>query len=201
MFKLWIIDTADNTHRYSDLFGQFAISFYASVDNAIRIRKMMGSNYPDALLLSDISRVNTVKEEFPSSLIVHVGASKGVEESVLYLDDLCSTHSGLICKAIEDVIAEQRFYSICLDGLLLKIESQDMELKLSHKEALIMKSLQEAEKEAVSRETLSKLLWGDLKVGDRTLDSHISRLRKRLRPLGINIESAYGSGYKVSLET
>ena len=107
--------------------------------------------------------------------------ARGAEESVLYLDDLCSTHSGLICKAIEDVIAEQRFYSICLDKLL-KILSQDMELKLSHKEALIMKSLQEAENEAVSRETLSKLLWGDLKVGDRTLDSHISRLRKRLRP-------------------
>ena len=125
-----------------------------------------------------------MKEEFPSSLIVHVGASKGVEDSVLYIDDLCAAHSGLICKAIEELIAEQRFYFICLDKLLLKIDSQDVELKLSHKEALIMKSLQEAERETVSRENLSKLLWGDLKVGDRTLDSHISRLEKETSTFG-----------------
>ncbi len=200
MFKLWIIDTADKTHKYSDLFGQFAISFYASLDNAIRIKKMMGSDFPDAILLSDISRVDLIKEKFPSSLIVYIGTKKELKDSILYLDDLCSAHSVLICKAIEGFIAEQNFYSICLDKLLLKVDSQDMELKLSHKEALIMKSLQEAEEKAVSRESLSKILWGDLKVGDRTLDSHISRLRKRLRPLGLNIESAYGSGYKISLE-
>ena len=200
MFKLWIIDTADKTHKYSDLFGQFAISFYASVDNAIRIKKMMGSNFPDAILLSEISRVDLVKEKFPSSLIVHIGENKGLEDSVLSLDDLCSTHSGLIYKAIEDFKEEQNLYSVCLDKLILKVDSQDMELKLSHKEALIMKSLQEAQDEAVCRESLSKILWGDLKVGERTLDSHISRLRKRLRPLGLNIESAYGSGYKICLE-
>ena len=63
MFKLWIIDTADKTHKYSDLFGQFAISFYASIDNAIRIKKMMGSHFPDAILLSELSRVDLIKED------------------------------------------------------------------------------------------------------------------------------------------
>lgn len=200
MFKLWIVDTADNTHRYSDLFGQFAISFYASIDNAARIKIMMGSNFPDALLVSDMSRLEFIKMKFPSSLIIHIGKAREENNCILYLDDLCSTDSNIIYKAIEDFKAEQSLYHVCLDKLLLTVDSQDLELKLSHKEALILKSLQGAQQSAVSRDDLCALLWGDLKVGDRTLDSHISRLRKRLRPLGINIESAYGSGYKVGLE-
>ena len=80
-----------------------------------------------------------------------------------------------------------------------KIEDQDVEMKYPHKEALILKSLKEAKSESVKREELIGL-WGEVKVGARTLDSHISRLRKRIKPYGFSIESSYGSGYKVVLD-
>ena len=201
MYKLWIIDTADNTSKYDDFFGQFSISFYASLESAIKVNKMTGSSVPDGLLVSQPKDIEYAMKSFSSSLIIRIDNQDQHVDSVLYIDGVCALKSYQINKAIFEFQNEVNDYFICLDKLVLKILSQDVELKLSHKEALILKSLFESKNDSVCRIELSKLLWGDIKVSDRTLDSHISRLRKRLRPMGVNIESVYGSGYRVSLET
>jgi DNA-binding response OmpR family regulator len=52
----------------------------------------------------------------------------------------------------------------------------------------------------LSREKLIADVWGDQhNVTDRTIDSHISHLRKHLSGSTLTIQSVYGAGYKLTL--
>jgi DNA-binding response OmpR family regulator len=47
------------------------------------------------------------------------------------------------------------------------------------------------------REVLLQQIWGESYEGfDRTIDNHITRLRKKLGPLGEKIETVWGIGYR-----
>lgn len=47
------------------------------------------------------------------------------------------------------------------------------------------------------REVLLQQVWGDDYEGfDRTIDNHITRLRKKLGPVGENIDTVWGVGYR-----
>lgn len=47
------------------------------------------------------------------------------------------------------------------------------------------------------REVLLQQIWGDSYEGfDRTIDNHITRLRKKLSPIGEKIETVWGIGYR-----
>ena len=70
-----------------------------------------------------------------------------------------------------------------------------LDSSLAAKEAGILSVLIERSGECVPRDFLVERLWKNVKVGPRTLDSHVSRLRKRLENVGIQIENIYGSGY------
>lgn len=48
-----------------------------------------------------------------------------------------------------------------------------------------------------SREEIIQRVWASAAISKRTVDSHVSRLRKRLEPLGFDIVSHYGLGYRV----
>jgi len=53
---------------------------------------------------------------------------------------------------------------------------------------------------AFSREYLVEHLWGYAYDGaDRTVDTHIVRLRKKLGPLGEKIVTVWGVGYRFTL--
>jgi DNA-binding response OmpR family regulator len=50
----------------------------------------------------------------------------------------------------------------------------------------------------VSRDQLINEVWKGIRIEARTIDSHISRLRKRLASSEVFIESVYGGGYIMS---
>ena len=67
---------------------------------------------------------------------------------------------------------------------------------LSPKEAKILSSLIIRVNQLVTRDQLSEHAWRDVKVSARTIDSHISRLRRRLESsVECRIEAVYGQGY------
>jgi DNA-binding response OmpR family regulator len=68
-------------------------------------------------------------------------------------------------------------------------------LSLPLKEAQILRLLFARPGACVSRDEISASLWHGVKVTPRTIDSHVSRLRKRLGETGVSIESVYGGGY------
>jgi DNA-binding response OmpR family regulator len=88
---------------------------------------------------------------------------------------------GLLCVRV----AER---TVLLDGV---------ELDLTPKEYELVLLLASHPGRAFSREFLLQQLWGyDYDGFDRTVDTHITRLRKKLGPLGEKIVTVWGVGYR-----
>jgi DNA-binding response OmpR family regulator len=64
---------------------------------------------------------------------------------------------------------------------------------LTAKEMQIVTLLWNAPRHALSREAISATLWRDTRVGDKTLDVHLSRLRRKLRTLDADVRSSASS--------
>lgn len=75
-----------------------------------------------------------------------------------------------------------------------------VELDLTPKEFELLHLLTAYPGRAFSREFLVERIWGYEYDGiDRTVDTHITRLRKKLGSLGENIVTVWGVGYRLSL--
>ncbi|UCZ53427.1 winged helix-turn-helix domain-containing protein [Bacillus shivajii] len=81
-------------------------------------------------------------------------------------------------------------YSVNIDGMVVK---------LLRKEYLLLQYLHEYVNKALSRQQLLDAVWPLQVPSDRTVDDHIYRLRKKLKPLShlIKIETVKGYGYKL----
>jgi len=74
----------------------------------------------------------------------------------------------------------------------------DRRLDLTPKEFDLLCMLAEQPGRAYSRDYLLQRIWGDEYVGfDRTVDTHVVRLRKKLGALGDRIATVWGVGYKL----
>lgn len=83
---------------------------------------------------------------------------------------------------------------------LRKIFHEDKEVKLNRKEYEVLRLFIENADRVLSREHIIKKINADIDVNDRTIDSHISHIRSKLKKLHINevkITSEYGVGYRL----
>lgn len=86
---------------------------------------------------------------------------------------------------------EPTMHTASLDGV---------ELDLTPKEFELLLLFAGHPGRAFSREFLVERIWGYQYDGfDRTVDTHITRLRKKLGPLGENIVTVWGVGYRLVL--
>ncbi len=69
---------------------------------------------------------------------------------------------------------------------------------LSPTETRLLRLLLEHRDRVVTRSEVIAKVWNGTKIAPRSLDAHISRLRKRIAFTGIVLESAYGDGYRLS---
>ncbi|MEO0335242.1 MAG: response regulator transcription factor [Pseudomonadota bacterium] len=84
---------------------------------------------------------------------------------------------------------------------IAKFESE--RLNISRKEFDILFYLVKSAPSVVSRDQIMNYIDSDSEIYDRTIDSHISRIRRRLKECTkgqIVIESVYGVGYRISAE-
>lgn len=83
-----------------------------------------------------------------------------------------------------------------MDTFNKKIMVQGNEITLTRKEFEILRLLLENPNVVLSREELLSKVWtGDVYVNDRTVDVHITRLRKKIAPYGEHIVTRQGYGY------
>ncbi len=76
------------------------------------------------------------------------------------------------------------------------IGSKDLALTKREFETLVY--LARNKGRVISRETLLNVVWGeDVRVVDRTVDVHISKIREKLGSLGDHIETVKGVGYRM----
>jgi hypothetical protein len=84
---------------------------------------------------------------------------------------------------------------------LFRILATDIREQLTPKEVRIMQVLTERGNQPVTRDDLVGRVWSGLKVSSSTVDSHMSRLRKKVeRSFECNLETEYGSGWKLSVK-
>lgn len=92
-----------------------------------------------------------------------------------------------------------------VSGLLIDVAGRTVQLDgnpidLTPKEFDLLRMLAEQPGRAYSREYLLQSIWGDEYVGfDRTVDTHVVRLRKKLGDEGPRIATVWGVGYKLEV--
>ncbi|HWV25001.1 MAG TPA: response regulator transcription factor [Thermomicrobiales bacterium] len=78
-----------------------------------------------------------------------------------------------------------------------KVHVEGQEVPLTATEFRLLKLLASNPGRVFSREYLLEEVWGgDVAVFDRTVDSHIQRLRKKLGTVGEMVETVWGVGYR-----
>ena len=80
------------------------------------------------------------------------------------------------------------------------VDAQGVKLRLTEKEAAILRYLHRAEQQPVARETLLKHVWGyNANVTTHTLETHIYRLRQKIEhnPAEAQLLVTEGGGYKL----
>ena len=83
---------------------------------------------------------------------------------------------------------------IKIDTVRFTVKKGDTELIIQKKEFELLALLLSAPQRVVRREEILRDVWGDAVIGDRTIDVHIRKLRKKLGD--IHIETIKGVGYK-----
>jgi len=77
------------------------------------------------------------------------------------------------------------------------VQLDGQEIDLTPKEYDLLSLLVSHPGWVFKREVLLQQIWGESYEGfDRTIDNHITRLRKKLGPLGEKIETVWGVGYR-----
>ncbi|MCB0355860.1 MAG: response regulator transcription factor [Bdellovibrionales bacterium] len=86
---------------------------------------------------------------------------------------------------------------INLDKQTVYVPFQDKTIDLTRIEFKLLVCFSQRIEHVLSRQQILDIVWpNDLNISERTVDSHISNLRKKLLSTGIEILAVSGSGYK-----
>jgi two-component system alkaline phosphatase synthesis response regulator PhoP len=70
-------------------------------------------------------------------------------------------------------------------------------IPLTVKEIRLLRLLVQNQGRVLTRDTILHKIWSDTFITDRTIDSHIKELRKKIPPLTRRIKTVYGMGYRL----
>lgn len=100
-------------------------------------------------------------------------------------------------SGIFDEIQVYEYKCLTLDKRAVKVFVNEEPIALSHTEFELLSILVQNEGIAMSREQLLDKVWGlDYFGGVRTVDTHIKRLRNKLKDASKNIKTIRGVGYR-----
>lgn len=75
----------------------------------------------------------------------------------------------------------------------------DKRIPLTAKEIGMLRLFVENQGRVLTREVILDRVWSERYISDRTIDSHIKELRKKIPPLVKMLKTVYGSGYRLDL--
>lgn len=219
MSVVWIVEKVKPSapSAAAALMGDYAVRVFASIPSCETVLRFSRRALPDVLVvdLEDADRpvdgVNAfVRERFGETPCVVLAPPGHTAQPGELPDGACLYHKpidGLRLSVLLEFLQRGRqgaksrsvvrFRDVMLDFERLQcLCSPDGEAtSLPLKEAQILKLLLERPGVCLSRDEISASIWSGVKVTPRTIDSHVSRLRQRLRDADVTIESVYGGGY------
>jgi DNA-binding response OmpR family regulator len=141
----------------------------------------------------------TAKSEENDAVSAFEGGADDFVRKPFGLEELFVRIQRLLGRAISQRKIS-RFEGITLDRATRSALYQGEVLTLTQKEFLILETLIERAGEVISREKLLNSMDERLETSDRTLDSHVSHIRRKLKEIGassVRISSVYGQGYRI----
>lgn len=216
MGVIWVIESsqAQATSVAGVLMGDFAVRVFASFRSLKKLHSLAHMSLPDAIIVnvqSGAAEHNDLEQllkqhygDIPRAILVDdieapYGLKSGVWVYPRRLDSLQFSKfvRNLVQKSKSESGNLLRFKDLVfdVDHFHLLIEPGSEQQCVPPKEAKILKILMKSAGKPLSRQDISDSLWEGLKVSSRNLDSHISRLRRRLEGSESTIESIYGGGY------
>ena len=216
MSILWVIEKVGLEKPMARaLQGDFAVRVFATVESYQKLTRFHRGPVAEALVVNSegmdqesLGRVLMPTQASPSQIvIVHPPGGRAAEDQdaggshhwIRESDDfqLSGALRALLNasrKAGRDVV---KFRDVLFDfsKLALTYHSDLEPITLPLKEAQLLKLFLERAGSCLSRAEISSTVWQGVKVTPRTIDSHVSRLRKRLAGASIEIQSIYGDGY------
>lgn len=159
-------------------------------------------------------------EKTKDTPVIFVTAESQVEDKVMGLtlgaddyitkpfdaNELRARVEARLRKKIKNLITENIFIKGKLKFDILKqsvvlLAEKESKLDLTALEFKILLYFARHEGEVISRDQLIDTFWGkNVNVLDRTVDSHVSNLRKKIVESGYTIQSVYGAGYSFQIQ-
>jgi len=78
-------------------------------------------------------------------------------------------------------------------------ELNGQRIPLTSKETSLLRLFVENKGRLLTRNMILEKVWSDTFITDRTIDSHVKELRKKLPPMAKLLKTVYGSGYRLDL--
>ena len=90
--------------------------------------------------------------------------------------------------------------NVVLDSSRFEVLVDDKKISTSVLEFNLLKYFIENQNVVISRKQILKNLWNNLHVTERTIDTHVATIRKKINHSALKIETVYGAGYILSVE-
>ena len=177
-----------------DLQGHLIInldSFSASLEQARKLISPIKSTGFKVILSKEFP-VNAKQEKSNSKTEYLLNP----QDSTIHLEGLIE--SSTRPNAVVSNLIRYKNIEFSFEKMFLRFLPDGEPENLPLKEARLLRVLLQDPSKTWTRKELQQAVWDRLKVSPRTIDSHISRLRKKLLYTGINIESKYGGGYTIT---
>ena len=219
MPKIWVLENPhhDGMVLSRALIGNFAIRCVASIDSFKRICRIEKRRIPDLIVVNckhfqesvatlDASLSSIVNGAY--RLYVRDAASSleqmNDQAAVLALNTVDELLVGTVTRLANKITMDRSshifFKDIELNATEISMRIQPCENfdPVPNREFKLMRLFMSHPHKCFTREELRRLVWDGAVVASRTIDSQISRLRKRLSHSEASIESIYGGGYKLT---
>lgn len=227
MGAIWVIEKNHQKEfdATSALIGDFPVRKIASIDSLAYLLRLRNRLPPSALIFDardddfSVEQVEgIVDQKLPNCPRLYlVNAHSNFREMQIRAADAdsyyeiseststlsLSRHVGQILDREEARMKSDSHILVYRD---LRLDANHFQLQILHqdtietlplKEARLLRLFMENAGKCLSRAVIRQSIWDGVKIESRTIDSHISRLRKRIGAAEAAIESLYGDGYKL----
>jgi DNA-binding CsgD family transcriptional regulator len=211
MSVVWLFDESarDVSNLWHSLAGNFAVRVFASQESFSLLARTNRGQDPNVIIFAfqkilqkDIDTFYfKSKTLFPKANLVALSNDRNLNKLSSFDKVFSLSQDPLnIVKYVQKIVFEDKkkpLLSVDLENLELLLESGEV-ISLSLKEARILNLLMSSHGTEFSRKNIMEKIWKGTKVSPRTIDAHVSRLRKKLLHSPLQLESSYGGGYTIS---
>lgn len=221
MTVIWVLEKSkENGQLFEELIGDFAVRAIASPDSFLRMIAYLGQDgRPDAVVVNG----EDLQWELPRILAACASSLPEAHLIVCCRRDLGSAATSQLAQYEKSYLllqttneafdlvrkirwilhdqsgnSSQRVYKdLVVDAKRMQVSivgAAELQ-QLSAKELRLLLFLLEQPRRCIDRERIRSDVWDGMALSPRTIDTHISRLRKKLSASSVELKSIYGGGY------